>query len=116
MRLPLQILFHNMDPSPALETVIREHAAKLDRFCQNIMNCRVVVEAPHRHQHKGKRYSVRIVLSVPQAQLATSRQGPENQAHENPRVAVRDAFDAIRRELEGYTQRVHLGVKAEALS
>ncbi|AWK89357.1 HPF/RaiA family ribosome-associated protein [Azospirillum thermophilum] len=115
MRLPLQIVFRNMDPSPALDFIIREQAGKLERFCQDIMGCRVIVESPHRHQYKGKLYEVRIVLTVPQAELVTSRQGPEDQAHEDPRVAIRDAFDAMRRELEDYTRRLRQDVKAHAL-
>lgn len=65
MQFPVQITFDNLEPSPALETVVREHAAKLERFFDHIMACHVTIDAPHRHQHQGKLYAVRIDLTVP---------------------------------------------------
>ena len=59
MPIPLQISFRNMDPSPAVEERIRQKAEKLERFHDRIVGCTVVVEAPHRHHHKGKLYNVR---------------------------------------------------------
>lgn len=48
MKLPLQITFRHMGRSEALETNIREHAAGLDQFCNQIMHCDVLVEEGHR--------------------------------------------------------------------
>ena len=53
MPIPLQISFRNMDPSPAVEERIHKKAEKLERFNDRIIGCAVVVEAPHRHHHKG---------------------------------------------------------------
>lgn len=114
MRLPVQINFRNMDPSPALESVIAKQAAKLDRFCETIIGCTVVVEAPHRHQHQGKLFTVRIELTVPNDRLVVSRQGPADHAHEDARVAVHDAFDAIGRMLEEHQRRTSQKAKVHA--
>ncbi len=111
MQLPLQITFHNMAPSPLLETCVREHAAKLERFHGRIMACHVVFDAPHRHHRKGKLYTVRIDLTVAGGELAVRHAKPADHAHEDPEVAVRDAFDAIRRELEDYARRRRQDVK-----
>lgn len=43
----LQITFRNIDVSPAVETKIRERASELEQFCDRIVSCRVVVEAPN---------------------------------------------------------------------
>jgi len=51
--LPLQISFRHMEPSPALETRVRELASRLDRFSRHIMRCHVVVEPLSGHQHQG---------------------------------------------------------------
>ena len=65
MQIPLEISFRNMDPSPAVEARIREKAAKLERFHDRIIGCTVVVEAPHKHHHKGILAQNLILLCQP---------------------------------------------------
>ncbi len=107
MRIPLQITFRNIPKSNAIEANIDEKAAKLDRFYERIMSCRVVVEESQRRQHQGKLYSVRIDLTVPGKELAVSRQ--EN---EDVYVAIRDTFDAAVRILEEHSNRIQREVKS----
>ena len=80
MPIPLQISFRNMDPSPAVEERIRQKAAKLERFHDRIVGCTVVVEAPHRHHHKGKLYNVRVDISVPGKDVVVDRAKPTDHA------------------------------------
>lgn len=104
MQLPLEITFRNMKPSEAIEASIRKRAEKLDRFFSHIMSCRVVVEAPHKHHYKGRVYSVRIDLTVPDKELVVS-QTPQHSDHEDAYVVIRDAFGAMQRQLESYTAK-----------
>ncbi len=104
MRLPLQVTFRNMERSLALEADIADKASKLDQFCDHIISCRVVVEAGHKHHHQGNLFGVGIQVSVPGRELVVSRNPTENQAHEDAYVAVRDAFDAMRRQLEEFAR------------
>ena len=112
MKLPLQIVFRNLDHSDAIEAKIRERAEKLEHFSKEIMSCRVVVEAHHKHHHKGNLYHVRVDVKVPEAELVASRDPAKHQAHEDVYVAIRDAFDAIRRQLEDQQRRRRGRVKA----
>jgi len=105
MEHPLEITFRKLGHSPAMEARIRERVAKLERWCDRILSCRIVVEADHRHHHKGNLFHVRIDLVVPGAELVAGREPPEKQAHEDAYVAIRDAFDAITRQLENYASR-----------
>jgi len=105
MQLPLQITFRNIPPSEAVEAKVRERAEKLTRITDNILACRVTVEAPHKHHHKGSTYQVRIDLAVPGNEIVVSRDPGLNHAHEDIYVAVRDAFDAVRRQLENYVRQ-----------
>jgi ribosomal subunit interface protein len=107
MRIPLQVTFRNMPHSDAIEAKITEKSAKLDRFFDRIMSCRVVVDESQRRQHKGKLYSVHLDMTVPGKELAVSRQ--EN---EDPYVAVRDVFNAAVRLLEEHGRILHGEVKA----
>jgi ribosome-associated translation inhibitor RaiA len=94
-----------MEPSAAVETNIRERASKLERFCDKITSCRVTVEAPHKHHHKGNIYHVAVDIIVPDAEIVVSRTPEDNHAHEDVYVAVRDAFNSARRKLEDYEAR-----------
>jgi ribosomal subunit interface protein len=111
MQVPLQISFRDMEPSAAVEDRIRERAAKLDRYYERIMGCRVVVEAPHRRHHQGKLYHVRVDLTVPQGELVVSREPVNHHAHEDVYVAIRDAFDAAQRRLADYARRQRGDIK-----
>lgn len=112
MKLPLQLTFRNVDPSPALEAKVRELAGRLDRYSSQVMRCHVIVEAPHQHQHQGKLFDVRIDITVPDREIAIHRVHPRDHSHEDPYVALRDAFRALRRRLQDFERRRQLKVKA----
>jgi cold shock CspA family protein/ribosome-associated translation inhibitor RaiA len=107
MELPLQITAPDFPLSPAVETEIREKAAKLDAYYDRIVRCRVTVAAPVGHHRRGGPYTVRIDLTVPRAELVVNRQDDEDLA-----VAIREAFDAMRRRLEDYARHQRGAVKA----
>jgi ribosomal subunit interface protein len=105
MQIPLEIAFKNMERSDAVEARIREKAEKkLERFAGRITSCRVVVEAPHRHQHQGNCFDVRIDIHVPGEELVVTRESTDP-AHTDVYVAIRDAFDAAVRQLDGHGRR-----------
>ena len=125
MKIPLQITFRNIPPSEAIENNVREKAAKLDSLYDGIVSCRVIVEAPHRHHHKGKAYQVSIDITVPGGEIVVNRapkrlDGPRPEelenlieshepskhgAHEDLYVAIRDAFNAATRQLQDHARR-----------
>jgi ribosomal subunit interface protein len=111
MTIPLQITFKGMESSPALEARIREKAARLERFSARILRCHVTIEAPHRHHRQGRMYRARIELVVPRGDIVVTRESPQDHAHEDPYVAVRDAFDAAVRQLEDHMRRLDGRVK-----
>jgi ribosomal subunit interface protein len=115
MQLPLQVVFRNMAPSEAIEANIRARAQKLEQYYDRIMSCRVVVEQHHRHRHQGNLFHVRVDLKVPDAELIASRDPAEHHAHEDVYVAIRDAFDAVRRQLEDHARRRRGDVKMHAM-
>jgi len=106
MQLPLQITIRDVEHSEALETHIRDKAKKLDESFDHIMSCRVVVEVPHKHHHQGKQFNVRIDIGVPGSEIVVNRDHAEDVY-----VALRDAFDAAKRQLEEYARKLHGNVK-----
>lgn len=105
MQLPLEIRFQNVDASSAVEADIERRVEKLERLADDIVSCRVVVEAPHKHHHKGKLYAVHVDLRVPGGELVASREPSDKQAHEDVYVAVRDAFEAVSRQLQDFVEK-----------
>jgi len=138
MEIPLQITFRNMAPSEAIERRIRKKVEKLELFYDRHLNCRVNIEAPHRHHHKGNSYTVRIDLTVPGGELVIrntpnlletkklsrsreleielrERHAPSKQAaHKDLYVAIRDAFNAAGRQLQDFSRRQSLAIKLHA--
>ncbi len=112
MELPLQLQFRNMDHSPAIEAAVRKHVDKLKFLNGDIISCRVAIESPHKHQYKGKLYHVVVDLRMPGKEIVVSRAPDDQQAHEDVYVAIRDAFDAARRQVQDYVRIRRGKVKA----
>jgi ribosomal subunit interface protein len=104
----LEIVFHQMDRSPAVEAAVRERATKLEQFAADITSCRVTIEAPHKHHRHGNLYAVRVDVHCPGGELVANRSPSADHAHEDVYVAVRDAFRAVRRQLQD-RERVRRG-------
>ncbi len=114
MAVPLRVDFRGLGVNPALERHLRERAAKLERFFCGITGCRVVVEAPHRHQRRGRMFQVAIEVDVPGRRLIAGRGRRADAAHADLRAAVRDAFDGAARMLEDYARIRRGDVKAHS--
>lgn len=108
---PIRINFHNVTPSLAIETAVKERVDRLTKFYPRITSCQVMIEYPHRHHHKGALFRVHIDLSVPQEEIVINNVGPKNKAHSDVYVAIRDAFDAITRRLQEHAKRIRGEVK-----
>ena len=106
MQTPIQIVFHKVVHSEALEHLIREKARRLEVIFPRLMRCHVSIDQPHRHKQQGEPFNVRITLHVPGGELAVNRD-----QHEDVYVALNDAFDAVRRQLEEHAQRARREVK-----
>ncbi|MFO0826336.1 MAG: HPF/RaiA family ribosome-associated protein [Gemmataceae bacterium] len=111
MELPLQISFHNTDPLPEVEQVIRERAERLNRYCNRITSCRVVVDVPHRRHRMGNLCQIRLDITVPGDELAVAREAPEDEAAKGFRDAINEAFDAADRLLEEFVRKQRGDVK-----
>lgn len=107
MQLPLQITARGFALTDSIEAAVREKADKLETFYDRIMGCRVIIEIPHRHHHKGCLYNVRIDMTVPGGELVVRRE-----PHVDLYVAIRDAFDAARRQLRDYASRQRGDIKS----
>ncbi|MDE0800078.1 MAG: HPF/RaiA family ribosome-associated protein [Rhodospirillaceae bacterium] len=110
MQIPIQITFHGIDKSDAVEGKIKERVDKLGKYSNRIIGCRVVVESHHKsHSNLNTNaapFHVTIHLSVPGEDLVVRRDPKEMRAHEDMQIALRDSFEAMERRLKDYTQKI----------
>ena len=109
MRTPVQIVFDEVSHSQALEHLIREKAAKLEAVFPRLARCHVSLEQPHRHKQQGRPFNVRIALHVPGGELVVNRD-----QHEDVNMALHEAFDVARRQLDEHAQKMRREVKHHA--
>ena len=104
MQAPIQLTFRGFPHSDAVEANIREKASKLEHYYPHIQRCIVVVESQHHSHHQGTLYDVIIEVIVPDKDIVVNQSKHNNQSHEDVYIAIRDAFDAAKRQLEDYAR------------
>jgi cold shock CspA family protein/ribosome-associated translation inhibitor RaiA len=115
MAIPLEISLRNVEPSEeAFRAEIERQAEKLGKLYTQIMNCRVVVDAPAGHKRRGEPHTVSVELLLPQKKKVVGRNKTvrERKTYDDVTLAVREAFDAARRQLEEFSRKQSREVKA----
>src|SRR3569623_611054 len=94
MQVPIEIDYHQITKSEAIDQLIREKLDHLEQFCDYIMSCAVVVEQPNLHQRSGNPYRVRIDLHIPPGHEIVAIAGQQhNDMHDDLQTVVIDAFE-----------------------
>jgi cold shock CspA family protein/ribosome-associated translation inhibitor RaiA len=89
--VPLQIHFHNLEPSDAVESSVRKRVGRLERYCDEIVSCRVTIEAPHKHHHQGNMVHVTIDVRTPGDESIASRAPAQ---HSDVDIGIAELFPA----------------------
>ena len=93
-----QVTFRGLSPSSAIVDVVFRKAQKLGVMAPQLEGCHVVIEVASRGaSHKHTQYRVAVHLT---GGTAASRRSPRHSLNDNVYVALRDAFEAARRQLE----------------
>ena len=100
MQTGLQIHFHGMETSAALEARIRERFAEIERRCPELTGGRVTVEKESRNHVKGNLFRVSLLLNRPGRDVVVSRSGTKDHGHADVYIALRDSFDAAERQVD----------------
>jgi ribosome-associated translation inhibitor RaiA len=117
MKIPLELAFHNLAPSDSLKKAVTDHVAKLEKFHDHIIGCRVVIEMPHKsHRVRSNAPDVHVVLRVPGREIVVSRElasaGNKKTAMDAYAV-LDDAFQAAQQQLKDYHRIRHGEVKSK---
>ncbi|HEY5290887.1 MAG TPA: HPF/RaiA family ribosome-associated protein [Burkholderiales bacterium] len=100
MRDPVEITLRGIPHSAALERYVGEQARQLDRQCELIQACHVVVEALQRHRQQGAQIAVRLNITLPGTEVVVNREHGEDVY-----IALHDAFEAAGLQLKDHMRR-----------
>jgi len=102
MTTPVEIHFHGIEKSEAIEQRVREKVAKLKKLFERMTSCRVGIEVPQRTAQRPKVYQIKIEIGVPRRRpIVVSHERVGSHANEELGLAIRDAFEAALRKVDG---------------
>ena len=116
MDIPLEIAFHNVEPSAEIESLIREHVGKLEKLYPHLIGCRVSIEMLHKQHRNGNVPEIHIAIRVPGREIAVSREPHKaklRRAAPNIHTSITDAFRAAEKRLKDFKQQQYGEVKAK---
>ncbi len=99
MQVPLKINFHNLARSDAIEARVRQRVARLSKVGNNLVACRVTIEAPHKQPHRST-VGITIDVSTPGKEIVVKREQRHHESHGDAYAVIGVAFDALERQLE----------------
>ncbi len=111
MQIPLQIHYHDLTATDSLEGEVRRRAAKLDEMFERIISIRVTLEQRQHARAGGYRFHVRLEVTIPGEDVIVSRDPGDDDAHNDMYVAIGDAFDAAKRQLQTRFDKMRNKVK-----
>ena len=110
----VEVHFHGIEKSDAVEQRVRDKVAKLQSHFERMTSCRVGIEATQRTPHKPKVYQIKIEIGVPRRKpIVVSHERVGSHASEELSLALRDAFEAALRKVKGTAVRVTQRAKLE---
>jgi ribosomal subunit interface protein len=117
MQLPVNITYRGIDKSEAIDQLVLDKAARLDKFCDHINRCDVAIEQPNHAHHKGNLFRVRIDVTVAGGhELVADEKETNNGGHDSLAKAVNGAFKTMERELRRVVDKQRQDVKTHARS
>lgn len=112
MQVPIEITFRDVEKTSDFEQLIRHRAEKLDKICDYLISCRVVVEKVQRNQRSGIPYRVRIDVTIPPGhEVVVSRDPSKGDLHLDLGAEIRWAFDTAERRVRELMDRQRRDVK-----
>lgn len=112
MESPLQIYFKQIDKDDAVEALIRDRVAKLERVCDHIISCRVTVAMDNKKGRTGNPIRVTIDLRVPPGHEVVARRESNRMMLEgDARPVIIEAFEAAEQQLRKLAEQQQGEVK-----
>ncbi len=115
METPVEIVFRRYEPSNEVRAEVAAQARRLEKFSPRITSCRAVVTGPNARRRAGDLFQVELRIAMPgRKDIIVDRQHGDAPEHEHAFVAIRQAFDAARRQIEEAQRDLRGEVKVHA--
>ena len=112
MRVTPEISYRGVNKTEALETLVAEKIARLEKFYSEISSCHLAIEKVHDHPESGSPYRVRLDITVPGVREIVVDKSPDKGDQYQPLEAIiRDTFDIADRQLKELNQQQHNHMK-----
>ncbi len=106
MRLPVEITYRGIKKSDAIEQMVLDKAARLDKYCDHINRCDVAIEQPNHAHKKGNPVRVRIDVTVPPGhELVADESQTDDGSFKPLEKAIHDAFKTMERQLRHLVEK-----------
>lgn len=104
MKIKPEITYRHLEKTAAIQSLVEEKIAKLEKFCDYMNSCRVVIEKDNDHPSSGSPYRVSIDITIPHGrELAVVESPAVGKQYPPLKTVIRDAFEAARRQLISIT-------------
>ena len=114
MLTPLEISFHGLERSDAVETRVREKFARLEKHFDRITHGRVAIEVPRRRAELPTFYNVKIEIGVPgHNPILVTHEPADGDLKADIMLVLKDAFAAAERRLDDLVSRMEKPARRE---
>lgn len=112
MQVPLEVTYNHVDRSDWIDDYIKERVGKLERMCDGLIACRVVIEREQHSKTTGNLYRARVEVTFPpKKDLVGDKHGAVEDMHVQLRPIMRKAFEAVEKQIKKETERRRGDVK-----
>ncbi|MDD4859508.1 MAG: HPF/RaiA family ribosome-associated protein [Dehalococcoidales bacterium] len=113
MQVPPEISYEGVEKTAALDELILNQIAKLEKVCNYIVSARIAVESYTQSRHTGNAYRVRIDIHIPHAQnMVVKRVSVASREFEPLPTIIKRAFKSAERQLAKLTEIKRREVKS----
>ena len=105
MTFPIAIALRRVESPDALRADVQERAEHLARFVDDILACRVLIEAAPRRRHMDCRYGVHVRIALPCIEIEAGGWPVSERRHADPHVTVAETFDVLTQRIEDFVRR-----------
>ena len=100
MQIEPIISYDNIDHSEAIERLVQDRIAALEKRHDRITGCEVILDAPQKQKRHGRVFRVRLNLRLPGPDLSISREVAQGTAQDDLILAVNRTFSAAEKALK----------------